>query len=93
MKKLIFFIALLILFSCEKQDVNCWVCKIDSITQIEGKIVGTSTTYITPCGISAKDIFTYEEERTKTSVINRVQNGLYSFDNVIITTSTNCKKR
>ena len=56
MKKLLFFITLLLLFSCEKQDMTCWVCKVDSITMLEGKIAGTSTTFITPCGISAKDI-------------------------------------
>jgi len=93
MKKLLLFLCLIILFSCEKQSVDCWVCKVDSITMIGDSIVGTSTTYITPCDISTKDIFTYEEDRTKTTRIDRVQNGLYSFDNVIITTSVKCKKK
>ena len=93
MKKLLLIIFVIILFSCEKQGIDCWVCKVDSITMIKGEIVGTSTTFVTPCGISAKDIFDYEEERTKTTVIDRVQNGLYSFDNVIVTTSTKCRRK
>ena len=93
MKKLLLLLFVVFLFSCEKQSVDCWVCKVDSISMINGEIVGTNTTFTTPCGISAKDIFEYEKARTKTTVIDRVQAGLYSIDNVIVSTSVECKRK
>ena len=93
MKKLLLVIIIAFLFSCEKQGVDCWICKVDSVTMIKGEIVGTNTTFVTPCRIPTEDIFDYEKARTKTTVIDRVQNGLYSFDNVVVTTSTECKRK
>jgi len=91
MKKLFVLLCIICLFSCEKDNTQCWVCKVDSITMIKGSIVGTSTTLINRCGMTTEEIFSYEETGTQTTIIDRVQNGLYSFDNVVVTTSTNCK--
>jgi len=93
MKKLLFFISLLILFSCEKQDVDCWVCQVDAITMVNGEIVGTCNTFTHPCGMSAERIFQYEKDGTSTTTFVLVQSGYMYIKDVTVNRKTDCKKR
>jgi len=95
MKKLLLFIFLIILFSCEKEDndIHCWVCKVDSITSIQGIVVGSMSTFTYPCGITTENIFNHETDGTTTVTINLLQDGYIAINNITITSITNCKRK
>jgi hypothetical protein len=81
------------LFSCEKDEPVCWVCKVDSITMIDGVIVGHLSTLTHPCDISVEDIFFYEERGSTTTKIDKLQSGYICIYNVEVQSVTNCKKK
>jgi len=90
MKKLAFILFIVLAFSCKKDDPNCYVCKIDSVSY-----AGSGTTIIrqshinaTPCDLSAADVLTYESSRTGT-VITHEQNGI--FGTLTVTTVGSCR--
>jgi len=93
MKKLLFFITLLILFSCEKQDVDCWVCKVDSITYVGNNIVGTSSVFTYPCNMTPEQIFRHEEDGTGFTDYGLIQTGYAYIHGVTVYTNTKCKRR
>jgi len=64
MKKLLFFVTIFLLFSCEKQDVNCWTCILQ---QTE-----TKQMIITYCDKTEKEIKKFERQSTFIHNLNGV---------------------
>ena len=93
MKTLLILLFIIFLFSCEKDETTCWVCKVETTTMIDYLVVGYTSVIITPCGIVPEEIFAYEAKGTCTEKIDFLQIGMYGFNNVTTVKTTNCKKR
>ena len=90
MKKLFILLLLITLFSCEKDDPYCWVCKVDSVTMIGKVEVGKMTTFTYPCGITPKEMLDYEG--TKVNTIELWQSGYICIYNMTTVSEIKCKR-
>jgi hypothetical protein len=61
MKKLLFLLALTLLFSCEKEAEYCWTCTVTKVTVFQGGSSSTTTT-TTPCGMSTREMELYAQK-------------------------------
>ena len=93
MKIVLLFLFVVFLFSCEKESIDCWVCKVDAVTIVGGKITGTVSTFTYPCDISTERIFEYEVQGTTTTTIDLLQAGYACIHDVEVVSVTNCKKK
>ena len=73
--------------------MDCWVCKVDAITMIEGVEIGFVSTYTYPCFTNLEEVFEYEKRGTGVKHLDLYQSGIVSIRNVEIQTKTNCKRR
>ena len=64
MKKLLFFILIIFLFSCKKDE--CWHCVTKVVTQCSGYASYDTTVTSDECDMSADEIKAYEKALTKT---------------------------
>jgi hypothetical protein len=65
MKKLLLFIVLMFIFSCEK-DSNCWQCTTVIVTQCGGMASDDTTVSTTLCDKSRNEIEAYESASSST---------------------------
>ena len=67
MKKLLLFIGLIFLFSCEKEELFCWECEETTSYKLDygvpDPIVQVFAKTSTICDKSVSDIRTYEEDQ------------------------------
>ena len=61
MKKALFFLALIVLFSCEKEAQYCWTCNITTITRFSGGYSSLTTTE-SKCNMSTRDMELFEQD-------------------------------
>ena len=61
MKKLLFVLALIFLFSCEKEAKYCWECRITKVTQFPGGSTSLSTT-TAQCDMSTREMELYQQK-------------------------------
>ena len=90
MKKLLILLLLIVLFSCEKDDHYCWVCKVDSVTMIDKTEVGRMSFITYPCGITPREMFDYEG--TKINTIDLWQTGYICIYNMTTVSTIKCKR-
>lgn len=89
MKKLLFLITLILLFSCEKEP-ECWTCKIDTIkTYIN--VISDNTTSVTLCDKTVDEIFAFETENTE-NYTEKMMTNTGAYITVNVKKTAHCKK-
>jgi len=89
MKKLLFFLTLTALFSCEKEP-ECWTCKMQTVkTYIS--VLSDETVTVMKCDMTAEEIFEFEAENTE-SYTEQVQINTGGYITVNVKKTTTCKK-
>ena len=66
MKKLLVILFLFVLFSCEKQDIHCWICE----TKLNEEIISS----VTVCGMNEEEMFNFQQglETQSTALLNEL---------------------
>lgn len=68
MKKLLFILALIVFFSCEKEAQYCWTCQVTKKTINPGATVIETSTQ-TKCNMSTREMEIFEQGSGGTTAI------------------------
>lgn len=95
MKKILFILTIIFLFSCKKEVIsNCWVCDVNSVGTIGETIIKqyTNSGIVNKCDMDAYQAIAFEKANSNTTIVN-YDAGFGNIQHITVVKTTNCKRK